>query len=1447
MSEEEKTLKLLRHQRGISKRQLTIFKTFVEDFDLDNGNLHQLKKRLEKIEQCWDEFSKCQLEIELIETDDEYEAKERDLFERNFFEITSKAQQIIDNRSVLNRSGTFIDENIPSSEHQLNTNSKTSVKLPDLNLPTFDGNYTEYLQFPDSFSALIHNNNRLSNVEKLHYLRSCLRGEAAKVVCSLKTTDANYSVAWQLIKERFEDKRTIVNQHLKCLFELPNIHRSSAEALRQFSYNVVKEIRCLESLGEPINTWDSIMLYLLSSKIDNGTRLAWEMFLENNSNTTPTLEEFLTFLKSRCHTLENVFSNPNQRHSLQLDRYNKQQMINRLWKLKIDWNDYIPDQLSLEFSKFVNDLKNLKAVSIPRHVLLPSSNLIIELHGFADASQFAYGACVYLRCSNNQNEVKTSMLSAKSRVAPLKSQTIPRLELCGALLLSRLIDKIMKNIKLDINQVILYSDSTIVLAWLAREPAELKTFVSNRVSEILELTSKYKWQHVLSNDNPADIIPRGCKTTDLANNSLWLLGPPWLSNDHLLERQYPEMSEINEIPELKRITHLHISTEIIELDIFSRFSSLNKLLHVTAFCMRFIENCKSPKPNRNLNKSLLIPEIEDATVRLIRLIQSQLLYDDIDHLKRFNCVPKKSKIRCLHPFMDENQILRVGGRLRHSEIPFNHKFPILLPSNHAFVTLLIRHEHSKTLHGGVQTVLSSIRLQYWIINGKNAVRKVLRRCVTCFRARPRSFAPIMGDLPSSRVTPARPFFNCGVDFAGPFLIKDGTLRSRNDSTIVLAWLAREPAELKTFVSNRVSEILELTSKYKWQHVLSNDNPADIIPRGCKTTDLANNSLWLLGPPWLSNDHLLERQYPEMSEINEIPELKRITHLHISTEIIELDIFSRFSSLNKLLHVTAFCMRFIENCKSPKPNRNLNKSLLIPEIEDATVRLIRLIQSQLLYDDIDHLKRFNCVPKKSKIRCLHPFMDENQILRVGGRLRHSEIPFNHKFPILLPSNHAFVTLLIRHEHSKTLHGGVQTVLSSIRLQYWIINGKNAVRKVLRRCVTCFRARPRSFAPIMGDLPSSRVTPARPFFNCGVDFAGPFLIKDGTLRSRNDSTIVLAWLAREPAELKTFVSNRVSEILELTSKYKWQHVLSNDNPADIIPRGCKTTDLANNSLWLLGPPWLSNDHLLERQYPEMSEINEIPELKRITHLHISTEIIELDIFSRFSSLNKLLHVTAFCMRFIENCKSPKPNRNLNKSLLIPEIEDATVRLIRLIQSQLLYDDIDHLKRFNCVPKKSKIRCLHPFMDENQILRVGGRLRHSEIPFNHKFPILLPSNHAFVTLLIRHEHSKTLHGGVQTVLSSIRLQYWIINGKNAVRKVLRRCVTCFRARPRSFAPIMGDLPSSRVTPARPFFNCGVDFAGPFLIKDGTLRSRKLVKAYVCIFICFVTKLYTLNLSVI
>nr|CAI5848850.1 unnamed protein product [Callosobruchus analis] len=164
--------------------------------------------------------------------------------------------------------------------------------------------------FHDSFSALIHNNNRLSNVEKLHYLRSCLRGEAAKVVCSLKTTDANYSVAWQLIKERFENKRAIVNQHLKCLFELPNIHRSSAEALRQFSYNVVKEIRCLESLGEPINTWDSIMLYLLSSKIDNGTRLAWEMFLENNSNTTPTLEEFLTFLKSRCHTLENVFSNP---------------------------------------------------------------------------------------------------------------------------------------------------------------------------------------------------------------------------------------------------------------------------------------------------------------------------------------------------------------------------------------------------------------------------------------------------------------------------------------------------------------------------------------------------------------------------------------------------------------------------------------------------------------------------------------------------------------------------------------------------------------------------------------------------------------------------------------------------------------------------------------------------------------------------------------------------------------------------------------------------------------------------------------------------------------------------------------------------------------------------------------------------------------------------------
>lgn len=141
----------------------------------------------------------------------------------------------------------------------------------------------------------------------------------------------------------------------------------------------------------------------------------------------------------------------------------------------------------------------------------------LQLYGFSDASEKAYGACLYLRTLNN-DEHRSILLCAKSRVAPLKSVSIPRLELCAALLLARLCKIVQESLKFEYSRTILWTDSMIVLNWINTSPHELKTFIANRISEIQELSAVENWKHVPTADNPADHVSRGQNPVDFLEN-----------------------------------------------------------------------------------------------------------------------------------------------------------------------------------------------------------------------------------------------------------------------------------------------------------------------------------------------------------------------------------------------------------------------------------------------------------------------------------------------------------------------------------------------------------------------------------------------------------------------------------------------------------------------------------------------------------------------------------------------------------------------------------------------------------------------------------------------------------------------------------------------------------------------------------------------------------------
>ncbi|XP_066261302.1 uncharacterized protein [Euwallacea similis] len=455
-------------------------------------------------------------------------------------------------------------------------------------------------------------------------------------------------------------------------------------------------------------------------------------------------------------------------------------LIQRLWQLKIDWDESIPSQLHSEWLGLRSEIARVGLLQVPRHVLVNNPKSI-EVHGFSDASERAYGCCVYLRSTDENGKIESHLLCAKSRVSPLKSLSLPRLELLGAVLLAKLVKRSIHALKQPITRMFLWADSTIVLCWIANEPKRWKTFTANRVALIQSLTAIDDWNHIRSEENPADIISRGTSIKDSKNSRLWFHGPNFLVEPDMWPED-PSISRFatptNDIPGFRPVPEVSLVAQYPEDCIFSRFSNLHKLIRVMAYCARFGSNTRLPKGERG-SGPLSSGEVQRAEWQLIRVVQSQSFPAENHDLRTRNRVSTKSKLKALSPFIDRDSMIRVGGRLTNSSYSYDVKHPIVLPAKHPFTNLVIDREHKRTLHSGTQCTLAHVRQRYWPLNGKQVVKAHVRRCVVCFKANPNnSLVPRMSELPSSRVTPSRPFSAVAVDYAGPFELKDGKTRSR---------------------------------------------------------------------------------------------------------------------------------------------------------------------------------------------------------------------------------------------------------------------------------------------------------------------------------------------------------------------------------------------------------------------------------------------------------------------------------------------------------------------------------------------------------------------------------------------------------------------------------------------------------------------------------------------
>ncbi|XP_053697434.1 uncharacterized protein LOC128744438 [Sabethes cyaneus] len=563
--------------------------------------------------------------------------------------------------------------------------------------------------------------------------------EATNAIIKQHYVDDYVDSFWDLDSAK-ELTRTVIRIHQTGGFHIRNFTSNSTELLKG-----IPTTRRAPLLIKPFEDKDSRIEKVLGVYWDTANdTLSYRINYDDkgigmfNATKAPTKRQVLSLIMSIYDPL-GLISN--------LIVHGKT-LLQELHKFSKEWDTAVPDELCGQWLSFLDKLKQAENLSIPRCILVEYGP--IQLHAFVDSSEKALAACVYAR-SESRYGIHIQLITAKTRVAPIKPISIPRLELQAAVMGTRLIETVKRELRLQIQSITLWSDSQTVLAWIKNTNKRYTPYINVRVGEILDTTAKDQWRWVPSEENPADEA-----TKENVGKSKWYTGPRFLK-------------QASDTWPLSRARHLTCEEEILfhgECDIIDEndFSDWWRLLKRYRFILKFVNQTREKRSNFTVADRRYIENI------LYRKAQWQAFPVEMEVLTNGNSVTRPSNLVKLNPFLDQFGVMRSNGRLaRALGLPEQLRLPIILPQKHHVTRLIIRDAHERKWHQGNDTVIGALQQKYWILNVRAAVKNVKKCCQWRILAYAKPVNPMMAALPDCRTTPnVYPFTNTGVDYFGPF-------------------------------------------------------------------------------------------------------------------------------------------------------------------------------------------------------------------------------------------------------------------------------------------------------------------------------------------------------------------------------------------------------------------------------------------------------------------------------------------------------------------------------------------------------------------------------------------------------------------------------------------------------------------------------------------------------